>query len=363
MKYGLKRPRSTIRSARERGFTLTELLLAIMVVGILASLTMVVTSQAIYSAKVSKTKSTIAKLDVVISEMYENFETRRLPVRGLSSYPRFAHASRLWLLRDMMRMEMPNNWDEVVQPSIGFQFRANGVNSGNPVPSGSYVYLYYDDNNAVPVRSPLQQMYYNVYDAAIQRLVGDGETLTDAQAIVREHESAKCLYLIVTLGNPESREAFHDSEIATDPNDGLSFFIDGWRQPIGFLRWAPGLMDSDRQPMIRNDQDRIDAVEDFEDPLNPVRLYGGIQVGSFNGSRCIIDLDKEWTDADNVTHSVWAWALVPLIVSSGGEEDGYGLKRVGTVSDVIIDPVFDLDIGGPNNPANFNIITNHTSRR
>jgi hypothetical protein len=44
----------------------------------------------------------------------------------------------------------------------------------------------------------------------------------------------------LSLTFPESMEQFAQNEISIDPADGLPYFIDGWGQPILFLRWAPG---------------------------------------------------------------------------------------------------------------------------
>jgi hypothetical protein len=144
----------------------------------------------------------------------------------------------------------------------------------------------------------------------------------------------------------------------------LSYFIDGWNNPIGFLRWAPGLQDSERQPVIDPDEGLLqqinNAVNNFADPLNPVKISGGIN-NPVTGNACTIDLDKKWIVDDQTP--ILAWALVPVVVSSGGNEDGYGLNGIGG-TDIMIDPVFGVGTYGSwASTPNFNIITNHTSRR
>jgi hypothetical protein len=56
-------------------------------------------------------------------------------------------------------------------------------------------------------------------------------------------QGAECLYLIATLGIVDElggREQFSDSSIADKDEDGFKEFIDGWGNPISFLRSAPG---------------------------------------------------------------------------------------------------------------------------
>ncbi len=80
------------------------------------------------------------------------------------------------------------------------------------------------------------------------------------------HESAKCLYLWVTTAMPESRALFRPEEIATD-TDGWKYFADGWGNPIGFQRWAPGASSwSDIQV--------ADAVN-HHDPFDPMLTQNG----------------------------------------------------------------------------------------
>ncbi len=48
--------------------------------------------------------------------------------------------------------------------------------------------------------------------------------------------------MIVTLacGDGEAKTLFKESEIGDTDGDGAPEFLDGWKHPISFLRWAPG---------------------------------------------------------------------------------------------------------------------------
>ncbi len=80
------------------------------------------------------------------------------------------------------------------------------------------------------------------------------------------HEPAKCLYLWVTTAMPESKALFRGEEIATDA-DGWQYFVDGWGNPIGFLRWAPGAS-------AWSDIQMADPVN-HHDPFDPMLTQNG----------------------------------------------------------------------------------------
>jgi hypothetical protein len=105
------------------------------------------------------------------------------------------------------------------------------------------------------------------------------ETVTTWQAT---HESAECLYMIVSRGGlePDIMEQFRSDEIGDVDGDQCPEFLDGWNQPIIFLRWAPG----------------------FSSPLSPVQVA--------NATTHHDPFDPQRVDAAG-------YALVPLIVSGG----------------------------------------------
>src|SRR5262245_32488022 len=67
-------------SRLRRGFTLTELLIVILIIGIMTGLALSAMSGATELACEQRTRSIIAKLDQLIMERYEGFRTRAVPV-------------------------------------------------------------------------------------------------------------------------------------------------------------------------------------------------------------------------------------------------------------------------------------------
>ena len=245
-------------------FTLVEMLVVIVILTMLAGMVMFAIRGAQESARQSKTKATIQKLDSIVVELYESYDTRRVPITLLpGTNPRDAAIARLAGLRDLMRMEMPDRLTDITN---GTQY----------IPTSN--------------------------DPALHRAYQD-RLNTAAGATGRamnQNASAECLYLIVTLaGGEDARGQFAADEVGDTDSNGLPEFIDGWGRPIFFLRWAPGFNDSDCQCNIFVAQDRLDADREYHDPFDPRRV-------------------------DNASVGRPAWGLVPLIYSAG--RDGqYGV--------------------------------------
>ena len=364
------------RSRRDRnGFTLVELLMVITIIGILTGISVTVVRQAYHTTRVARTNTTITKLDRVIMEMYADNENRRVPSPNFGSSEvaaQVTQAARLWFLRDMIRMEMPCNWDEVLAGPSRFSFTYKNAQGVTPPPTP-----FVPNQN-----SPLRELYLNTYTKAIDNLMNkQGYSQAKAEEIVNNFGSAKCLYLVVMYGNPEVRELFQDREIATDEDD-LSYFVDGWGNPIYFLRWAPGLALSERQPNISNwsdDAEKLATAERRPDPLDPTEVGGTVisTAAQISAGQWVIRLFDDPTDTEKpiLQHG---WALLPVVMSSGGEVRGktvkefdksFGIVQQPDAGVPIVDP-FGWPLGTPyatdmSNDLypNHAIIHNHSVRR
>ena len=88
------------------------------------------------------------------------------------------------------------------------------------------------------------------------------------------YQSAKCLYLLVTMGLEESDvlENFSPSDIGDPTGSGCNCFLDAWGKPIEFLRWAPGFcqVNTNAPAGFRSDlQTGLD-----QDQTDPLGVYG-----------------------------------------------------------------------------------------
>ena len=102
-----------------RAFTLIELLVTISIIGIMAALTMGVVHSARQMSAEAATKATIAKLNAIIMKRYESYRTRRVPISlstdtsGKALSRAQIAEDRLYAIRDIMRMEMPDHTADI----------------------------------------------------------------------------------------------------------------------------------------------------------------------------------------------------------------------------------------------------------
>jgi prepilin-type N-terminal cleavage/methylation domain-containing protein len=186
-------------------FTLVELMVVIVIIGILASLTLAGLSGVRQRAKIEKTKSTIRKIDAVIQPMYESYLTRRVPASG--GNPRDFALSRLQNIRLLMAMEMPDNWDD-----------------------------------AIALLPPADRWLLTPGPNRYRQIA---QTLSASNSDFRtRYGGAECLFLTLAFGgyDPWAIENFRNDEMGDIDSDGALEFWDGWGRPISFIRWPVGFV-------------------------------------------------------------------------------------------------------------------------
>ena len=303
----LQPPASSLQPRTRRGFTLIELMVTIGIILILATLTMLAMAGAQEAAQIAKTKSLIARLNVLIMQKYESYRNRQLPIQlPIGVTARQAAAARCDAVRQLMRMEMPDRWSDIVDPAKNITIIADSANSLG----GTTI--------SMPAPS-VWQAYFSFYNYVLG-LPGYSAPAADGGAKAGdEFQGAKTLYLIVTMGLEENDvlENFNTSEIKDYDNTGCKVFIDAWGRPIRFLRWAPGFM---ANPATGAPAGGFSGVSRLQtgwdrDQTDPTGVYGSPPPVPAGVNPATLDQPATGLTTSNT------YALYPLIFSAG--PDGY----------------------------------------
>ena len=273
-----RRPRRRAPIGDRSAFTLIELLVTISIIATLGAISITTVRSAVESAREAQTRTTIAKIDSVLTSIYERYQYRRLDAVGANHYE--LAWNRLVAMRDLLRCDLPCAPEEL---------------------NGSWTH----DGLA----TPLQESYWASLRAAYK--VNDNLSAYNAWTQGEDGEpkdrricNAELLYLVVTNGDPEARSSFSARDVADADGNGLFEFVDGWGRPICWMRWAPGLVSSDRQPQIPSVSGNYDDLMD-SDPFNPLSVSAAA-----NG-----------VTNDPVNFPDKGWFLVPYVFSGGPEVD------------------------------------------
>ncbi len=321
-----------------RGFTLVELLIAISIMGILASMVLFTLGGAQREAKITKTRTTIEKINAVLMERFEEYRYRsvklQIPISLTQKNPNsnivplsprnFARI-RAVVLKDLMRMEMPDRQSDLEYTPTNVFFSITDPQTGNAttVSLDSYSGRY------SPREYHILRSYFDL-PAISDPWVGPVAQRTPLQltppqpyAWTPEWESAECLYAILahsTVAGGPALENFHPSEVGDKDNDGYLEFWDAWEKPIGWLRWPAGYesaLNNSYKAMVTNGSGALEPSS--PDAFDPYRTH------------------TYWTSSPPAQKP---WTLVPLVISAGPDGE-FGIdSSVASPYAITQDPYF-----------------------
>ena len=299
-------------------FTLVELLVAISIMGILASMVLFTLGGAQRDAKIAKTKATIEKINSVLMERFEEYRyrsvkvhiptalTRKNPNTGFVPInPRIAAGIRAIVLKDLMRMEMPDRMSDLEYTPTNVAFNITDPDSGSLTPVDLNPSSYGFTGRYSPREYNILRNYFDLVSITEPCVTG----IVSVPAVSTSNgrwESAECLYAILahsTVAGGPALESFHPSEFGDKDNDGYLEFWDAWENPIGWLRW-PAAYPSELNLSYKG---TTPAAPTSPDAFDPYKTH------------------SNWNTVANGGPTQKPWTLVPLVISAG--PDGvFGLE-------------------------------------
>jgi len=310
--------RQPLRSSRS-AFTLVELLTVIAVIGVLASMVLFALFSVQETARGKRTRAQITKIHELISGRWESYRTRPLPIRiPPGTNPRRAAWIRLMAMRELIRMEMPDRISDLAIDPVYHNY-ANSSNKNLDIRGlklrqlTSPLFLAYHRRIEQVLRGGNWRnrvLDYGVPD--LRATAGAGMGMWTPQ-----YEGSECLYMILATiqdGDTNGLDFFREHETGDTDGDGMPEILDGWGQPIDFIRWAPGFIGDSASTIQFGDQAPLadsDSGQGNGDPFDPLKV------------------DPRWRDK-TITND--PFVLFPLIYSMGADGRG-GVASHGKIDD------------------------------
>lgn len=307
----MTRPGRQLEPPASRGaFTLVELLVAIAILAIVASLIIGVGAVAQETAREAKTQAALVRIHHLLMDRYDSYRNRRVGLTagattGATTGQLNAQA-RLHALRELLMTEMPERWGDVLLGDVSSATLADiadGSAFNNP--------LYLQQRTAIG------RLFARKLQEAAATVTANGGSI----ATLQENESAECLYLIVmnTTADGEAPGMFSEKVIGDTDGDGAREFLDGWGNPIRFLRWAPGA----NSPTQLNPQSLTLVAQDAGGSQGDAGVGDAAIAAAVNQDRDPLDLFRvqPYTATDSENGDLFGYRLVPFVYSIGGDEE------------------------------------------
>ena len=295
------------------GFTLIELLVVMAIITLLSAAMLVALTELQASSKKRRCQQQIKKIDQLIMQRWDELLHKPLAIQfnslGPTPSPLNINARKLQILiarREMMRLEMPDRITDITEDPVVFP---GGFQMQLPATTATF-------------------RRKAAYNAAI------GNTWNE------QNQGAECLYLILSVMQDRDSSAldfFFPSEIGDTDEDGMLEILDGFNQPIGFLRWAPGISARTGPDLRWGIADTDDDNDGTIDNGSEATFLGSDDYRSFSDIQKVTAVDSpDATDMGAADFRLFdtnpsndPFNLFPLIMSAG-RDGSFGTYGFGT---------------------------------
>ena len=295
------------------GFTLIELLVVMAIITLLSAAMLVAVTELQASSKKKRCQQQIKKIDQLITQRWDELLHKPLAIQfnslGPTPSPLNINARKLQILiarREMMRLEMPDRITDITEDPVVFP---GGFQMQLPATTATF-------------------RRKAAYNAAI------GNTWNE------QNQGAECLYLILSVMQDRDSSAldfFFPSEIGDTDEDGMLEILDGFNQPIGFLRWAPGISARTGPDLRWGIADTDDDNDGTIDNGSEATFLGSDDYRSFSDIQKVTAVDSpDATDMGAADFRLFdtnpsndPFNLFPLIMSAG-RDGSFGTYGFGT---------------------------------
>ncbi|MBT4011195.1 MAG: prepilin-type N-terminal cleavage/methylation domain-containing protein [Planctomycetaceae bacterium] len=196
------------------GFTFIELLAVMAIISLLSAAILVALTELQATSKKRRCQQQIKKIDQLIMQRWDEILHKPLPIQLPSSLlPVDRKRAVLIARRELLRLELPERITDIFD--------------------GPYF------SKIMP--TPATTRAFQRKALFITRQKNNDGNLNQW---TEQHQGAECLYLILSVMQDRDSSAldfFFPGEIGDTDGDGMLEILDGFNQPIGFLRWAPGI--------------------------------------------------------------------------------------------------------------------------
>jgi hypothetical protein len=215
-----------------------ELLVVCTILAILMGLALMALAGANEQARGDRTRAEITKLHSLVMLRWEGYRQRPIPIRiPAGTQPAAAANVRMQATWELMRMELPERKSDIIdQPKVL-----------SSVPSLCLAYRRRAEARC-------------------------GASWQNDTAWTPAYQGADCLYLIIATmrdGDTTGLDFLTTREVGDIDGDNLPEILDGWGNPIEFLRWAPGYVPANGGATEMQTGDATNQ----HDPFDPLKLY------------------------------------------------------------------------------------------